>query len=480
MKGTSKMIFSFLFVSRMKQTYTLRPLRKHLRPLEVYPNNIHLFTKSHKCNEVKLAGGGRVRYAPASYATLHLRLFEYVITIQFLCGKKDVTAKGTKCYAKNAKYRFHGIFGIDHNKLMIFRGASMMSLFDSDLHELGQRADAERRRRHGNKAYYVVNAHINPTNVCRIGCPLCAFAATRGDKRAYVLTIDEMLQRAERAVGFGATQLHLVSSVHPDKPYAWYREITATLHQTFPQLWLKAWSAVEIAAFAHSMGKSYEFILSDLQSVGLSSLPGGGAEIFDAEVRKKIAPDKIPAEVWLEVHRTAHKRGIPTNAAMLFGHLETPKHRLEHLLKLRELQEATGGFDCFVPLVFHPKNTQIDVPSLSPQEILKTIAVCRLVLDNIEHIKAYWVTLGESLAQIALSYGADDFDGTVFEERIHHEAGSSTPSGLSEARLRELILGAGRKPQPITAPCALVPWDSVPWDSPNLGCEQKPEWSAAQ
>jgi len=321
-----------------------------------------------------------------------------------------------------------------------------LTLFATDLHELGKRADAERRKRHGNKTYYVVNAHINPTNVCRIGCPLCAFAAKSNDKKAYILEIDEIVHRAQRAVEFGATQLHLVSSVHPDKPYSWYRDILRVLHQTFPQLWLKAWTAVEIVAFAQSTGKSYEFILNDLQSVGLSSLPGGGAEIFDVEVRKKIAPNKIPAKIWLEVHRTAHKLGIPTNATMLFGHLETPKHRVEHLLKLRKLQEETGGFDCFVPLVFHPKNTQIDVVPISPQEILKTIAVCRLMLDNIEHIKAYWVTLGESLAQIALSYGADDIDGTVFEERIHHDAGSHAPFGLPESRLRELILGAKQSP----------------------------------
>jgi aminodeoxyfutalosine synthase len=330
-----------------------------------------------------------------------------------------------------------------HSPLTLEEG---LSLYDSDLHELGKRADDVRRKRHGNRAYYVVNAHINPTNVCRIGCPICAFAAKPDDARAYVLEVDEILRRAECAVEFGATQLHLVSSVHPDKPYDWYREILRVLHRTFPQLWLKAWTAVEIAAFAQSTKKSYEFILSDLRSVGLSSLPGGGAEIFDAEVRKKIAPDKISAETWIEVHRTAHRLGIPTNATMLFGHLETVKHRVEHLLKKPELQEETGGFDCFVPLVFHPKNTKIKVVPISPQEILKTIAVCRLMLPNIEHIKAYWITLGESLAQIALSYGADDFDGTVFGERIHHDAGSATPTGIPEDRLRELILGAGREP----------------------------------
>ena len=328
----------------------------------------------------------------------------------------------------------------------------MMTLFAAELHELGLRADAERRKRHGDKAYYVVNAHINPTNVCRIGCPLCAFAAKPGDRKAYVLEIDDILRKAQHAVECGVTQLHLVSSVHPEKPYAWYREIMRVLHQTFPQLWLKAWSAVEIAAFAQSAGKTSECILRDLQSVGLASLPGGGAEIFDPVIRHKIAPDKISAEIWLEVHRTAHKLGIPTNATMLFGHRETPQHRIEHLLKIRELQDETGGFDCFVPLVFHQKNTQLSVVPISPQEILKTIAVCRLVLDNIEHIKAYWITLGESLAQIALSYGADDFDGTAFEERIHHDAGSSTPSGLPEARLRELILGAGREPVLVSPP----------------------------
>lgn len=325
-----------------------------------------------------------------------------------------------------------------------------MTLFATDLHELGQRADAERRKRHGNKAYYVINAHINPTNVCRIGCPLCAFAVKSDDKRAYVLEIDDILRKAERAVDFGATQIHLVSSVHPDKPYVWYRDMVSALHQTFPKIWLKAWTAVEVVAFAQSIGKSFEFVLEDLRSVGLASLPGGGAEIFDSVVRQKIAPNKISAEVWLEVHRAAHKLGIPTNATMLFGHLETPQHRFDHLLKLRELQEETGGFDCFVPLVFHPKNTQISVVPISPQEILKTIAISRLVLDNFEHVKAYWITLGESLAQIALSYGADDFDGTVFGERIHHDAGALVPSGLSESRLKALILGAGWEPSRTT------------------------------
>lgn len=315
-----------------------------------------------------------------------------------------------------------------------------------DLHRLGRLADSVRRRRHGLRAYYVVNAHVNPTNLCRIGCPLCAFARREGERDAYVLELDEVLQRARRAAETGATQLHLVSGLHPDKPYAWYRDMIAAVHRLFPELRIKAWTAVEIVHFARSSGQSVEDILRELQSVGLGSLPGGGAEIFDAEIRRRIAPDKISADDWLDVHRTAHRLGIPTNASMLFGHLESIEHRVDHLLRLRRLQTETDGFDCFVPLVFHPENTKIAVLPIAPQDILRTIAVSRLLLHNFRHIKAYWVTLGESTAQIALSYGADDFDGTVLEERIHREAGSKGPQGLSEEKLRDLIVGAGLRP----------------------------------
>lgn len=322
-----------------------------------------------------------------------------------------------------------------------------MALFeDFDLHRLGQLADSVRRRYHGDRAYYTRNAHLNPTNICKIGCPLCAFAAKEGDTRAYLLDKDRIMDRARQAVEAGAVQLHLVSSVHPDRPYDWYRDMIASIHESFPALHLKAWTAVEIAHFAFSTGRSFEEILLDLRSVGLSSMPGGGAEIFDPEIRKRIAPDKISAETWLDVHRRAHRIGLSTNATMLFGHLETRAHRVGHLIRLRQLQEETGGFDCFVPLVFHARNTALDTESPAPQEILRTVAICRLMLSNIAHIKAYWITLGESLAQIALSYGADDFDGTVVEEKIHHDAGSSAPKGLTEDRLRQLILGAGRTP----------------------------------
>lgn len=325
--------------------------------------------------------------------------------------------------------------------------ADGVTLFrEFDLHEVGELADEMRKRRHGANAYYVVNAHLNPTNICRIGCPLCAFAATVGDSRAYVMEIDDVLKRVQHAVEFGATQLHIVSSVHPDKPYSWYRNIISTVHDTFPELRIKAWTAVEIAAFAESSGKSVEEILADMKSCGLQSMPGGGAEIFDETVRKIIAPNKIPGERWLDIHETAHRLGITTNASMLFGHLETLEQRVAHLIALQELQYKTSGFDCFVPLVFHPKHTKIDVQPVASQDILKTIAISRLLLSNFKHIKAYWITLGESLAQIALSYGADDLDGTILEEKIHHDAGSQSPQCLTATNLKKLIREAGRIP----------------------------------
>ncbi|MGL4593435.1 MAG: CofH family radical SAM protein [Thermoguttaceae bacterium] len=313
-----------------------------------------------------------------------------------------------------------------------------------DLHQLGKMATLIRRRFHGEKAYFTQSAHLNPTNICRLGCPLCAFGVKKDDPRAYLLDHKTIMRRVLSFVEQGATQIHLVSSVHPDLPYSWFRTILEMIHVTFPTLRLKAWTAVEINAFAESEKTDVETILNDLKSVGLSSLPGGGAEIFDMKIRNQISPKKISAAKWLDIHQTAHRLGIPTNASMLFGHIETPEDRISHLLMLQKAQKETGGFDSFVPLVFHSANTQIDVPSISVHEILKTIAISRIILSNIPHLKAYWVTLGESVAQIALSYGADDVEGPVFEERIHHEAGSKTPQTISIDRLMILVAEAGR------------------------------------
>jgi aminodeoxyfutalosine synthase len=310
-----------------------------------------------------------------------------------------------------------------------------------------------------------VNAHINPTNICSICCPLCAFAAVEGDVRGYVLEVDDILRRVQSAVNNNATQIHIVSSIHPLKPFSWYCDIISAIHSAFPKIYIKAYTAVEIANFAEMSGVSVYDVLCKLRSCGLSSLPGGGAEIFDEGVRKKIAPKKITADVWLDVHRVAHGLGIVTNASMLFGHIETFEQRVDHLIRLRDLQDESlnagqcnsnsscssyGYFDCFVPLVYHGLNTELSrstkIEPISPQYILHTIAVSRLILRNINHIKSYWVTLGESLAQVALSYGADDFDGTAFEEKIHHDAGSKTPKGLTEQKIQELITGANQIP----------------------------------
>ena len=323
-----------------------------------------------------------------------------------------------------------------------------------DLHELGILADAHKRRISGQNVYYNVNVHLNPTNICRYRCPLCAFSRDADDAKAYRLTDSEILSIVENAVQNGCSELHWVGGVPDDVPYHWYATTLQQIHRRFPELAVKAWTAVEILHFAQTTGRTTADILAELKSFGLTALPGGGAEIFAPEIRKRIAPDKPDAEAWLEVHRTAHTLGIPTNATMLFGCFESVEHRIDHLLRLRELQEESirenrpARFETFVPLVFHPQGTAFaDRKTIAAHEILRTIAISRLFLHNFPHIKAYWVTLGVELAQIALGYGADDFDGTIERERIHHDAGSQAPRGLTEQRLRELIAETGRIPQ---------------------------------
>jgi len=329
------------------------------------------------------------------------------------------------------------------------------SLFspEVDLHELGMFADTLKRQISGQNVYYSVNVHLNPTNVCRFRCPLCAFSCDANDAKAYRLTDSEILDLVENAVREGCSELHWVGGIPDDVPYSWYATTLQAIHCRFPDLAIKAWTAVEIFHFAQTTRRTVADILAELKSFGLSALPGGGAEIFAPDIRKLIAPDKPGAEAWLEVHRTAHRLGIPTNATMLFGHLESIEHRIDHLLRLRELQEESirekrpARFETFVPLVFHPQGTAFSRRTMiPPHEILRTIAISRLFLHNFPHIKAYWVTLGVELAQIALGYGADDFDGTVQRERIHHDAGSQAPVGLTEQRIQEIITETGAIP----------------------------------
>jgi aminodeoxyfutalosine synthase len=326
----------------------------------------------------------------------------------------------------------------------------------TDLHAVGELAEIVSRRKNGNVAYYNLNAHLNPTNVCAYRCALCAYSRDKDDTDAYVMDIDEILKRGREASEAGCTELHIVSGAHPEKPYAWYLDMIRELHAAYPQLHLKAWTAVEIDWFTRLTGRPVREILEEMQEAGLGSLPGGGAEIFDLEIRGQICPGKADGQTWLMVHRTAHELGMRSNATMLYGHLEDAGHRIDHLLQLRQLQDDTGGFQAFGPLAFHPENTRLsqhwqsqwhsDMRWTSPLMDLRVIAVSRLMLDNFQHVKAYWISLGIGVAQTALAYGADDLDGTVRYERIHHAAGSKTPEALTIEELRALIAETGREP----------------------------------
>lgn len=317
---------------------------------------------------------------------------------------------------------------------------------DVSLHEVGRLADAACRRLHALRVYYNINTHLNPTNVCLRGCPICAYScADQSDPRAKTLSIDEMIARAEQAERAGCSEIHIVGGIHPDKPASWYIDIVRRIHEAVPQLHIKAWTAAEIAHFARLDDRSIDAVLEELIEAGLGSLPGGGAEIFDSEIRRQICPDKIDAETWLDIHRRAHRLGLRSNATILFGHIESPRHRIDHLLRLRRLQEETGGLLCMVPLAFHPANTRFSHLKLTDAEtMLRMIAATRLVLNNVPHVKAYWVSLGVGVAQTALGYGANDLDGTVRGEKIHHEAGAASPDQLTVDRLRHLIEETGR------------------------------------
>ncbi len=316
-----------------------------------------------------------------------------------------------------------------------------------DLHAVGELADLVRKRKNGDAAYYNFNLHLNPTNVCIYRCALCAYSRDEDDPRAYTMSPADILARAQEAADAGCTELHIVGGVHPQKRFEWYLGITHDIHAAFPRLHIKAWTAVEIDHFTQITKRPVRAILEDLVAAGLGSMPGGGAEIFDSQVRSEICPRKADARTWLDIHRTAHELGLRTNASMLYGHIESIEHRVEHLTRLRDLQDTTGGFQAFVSLKFHPENTALSyLRAVSAFEDLRVVAVSRLMLDNIDHIKAYWISLGVGTAQTALAYGADDLDGTVRHERIHHDAGATSPEALSIDQLRALITEAGREP----------------------------------
>lgn len=319
----------------------------------------------------------------------------------------------------------------------------------NDLNAIGWGANLVRRRLNGRRTYYVVNAHINYTDVCANRCAFCAFSRDERDPDSYLMTVEEIVARAREIcdrVRF--TELHIVGGLHPKLGLDYYTRMLRALSNEFPGVHLQAFTAVEIEHIARKAGISVEDCLGELKEAGLGSLPGGGAEIFAKRVRDILCPDKLSAEGWLDVMRTAHRLGIRSNATMLYGHVETHEERVDHILRIRELQDETGGFLSFIALRYHPERTRLEgvEPPLRGVEDLKTVAISRLLLDNLQHIKVFWIMFGLKLAQVALSFGADDFDGTVVEEKITHRAGAETPEGLSVSRIQALITATGTEP----------------------------------
>jgi aminodeoxyfutalosine synthase len=320
---------------------------------------------------------------------------------------------------------------------------------------LGRLADHVRRRLHGDVAYFNVNRHINPTNVCvyTYNCKFCSFAALEGEAHAWQMSHEQVYEHAANQGGNEVTEFHIVGGLHPDLDLAWYEEMLRGLKTRFPDAHLKAFTAIEIGWFAKREKIAIEEVLRRLVAAGLGSLPGGGAEIFHPDVRAIICDGKLDADEWIEVHRVAHRMGLKTNCTMLYGHIEGVEHKVDHLLRLRALQDESaqqdggGGFNCFIPLAYHPENNYLGLKyHTTGQDDLRHIATARLVLDNIPHVKAYWVMVTPKLAQVALSFGADDVDGTVVEETIYHMAGAQTDQSLSRAELQRILRVAGFTP----------------------------------
>jgi len=326
---------------------------------------------------------------------------------------------------------------------------AMLCFTTPDVLHLGRLAHAVRTRMHGKTAYFNVNRHINPTNICiyTYNCKFCSFAALPGEAHAWQMSHEDVYKHAAEQGGNRVTEFHIVGGLHPELSLEWYCEMLRGLRQRFPNAHLKAFTAIEIGWFAKHEKISIEEVLTRLRDAGLGSLPGGGAEIFHPEVREIICDGKLDADEWIEVHRIAHKMGIKSNCTMLYGHVERVEHKVDHLMRLRALQDETGGFNAFIPLAYHPENNYLGLKyHTTGVDDLRHIATSRLVLDNIPHIKAYWVMITPKLSQVALSFGADDLDGTVVEETIYHMAGAQTQQMLPRPELERVVREAGFVP----------------------------------
>lgn len=315
----------------------------------------------------------------------------------------------------------------------------------NDLLGIGQMADFARRRVSGDRVYFMVNRHINPTNVCRNRCKFCAFARSEGEEGAYEMTLDTVAEAAAEGASDGAYEIHIVSGLHPQWSYDFYVDMVRRTREAVPDhVIVQAFTAVEIEHMAIIGKKSTREVLADLKDAGLDALPGGGAEIFSDRTRMAAWDKKTKSDVWLRIHGEAHELGIATNCTMLYGHIETLEERVDHLIRLRDQQDKTGGFLAFIPLAFHPANTELaDLPATTGYDDLKTLAIARLMLDNIPHIKAFWIMVGLKVAQLSTGFGVDDIDGTVVEERITHMAGATTPEMLSKEELVNMIAESG-------------------------------------
>ena len=355
-------------------------------------------------------------------------------------GARELERHALVVTREAARHAVRALLG-DDEALFLFRSHELL--------EIGELAASANRRKNGDRVYFNVNRHINHTNICVNRCAFCAFSRTADQPDAYTYDLREIEDRAREALTQGATEIHIVGGLHPDLPFAFYRDMLRRVKAVSPDLHVKAFTAVEIDYLAKIARLSVPETLRELKEAGLGSLPGGGAEIFSERVRARLCPEKISGERWLEIMEEVHRAGLKSNATMLYGHVESYADRVDHLARLRALQDETGGFQVFIPLAFQKENNplgHLKNPASGGVDDLKTLAVARLYLDNFANIKAYWVMLGEKIAQTALCFGVNDLDGTVVEEKIGHDAGAASPQAMSRDGIVNLIRQAGRLP----------------------------------
>jgi len=322
-----------------------------------------------------------------------------------------------------------------------------LALYDMDFFELGKKADEIRKKMHGKKTYFNINRHINPTNICADICKFCAYSATRKNPNQYTMSHEQIMEIVADVYSRGAKEVHIVSAHNPNTGLDWYLEIFKKIKSAYPELHVKALTAAEVDFLAREYGKSYDEILDLMVENGVDSMPGGGAEIFDEEVRDFICKGKVTSDQWFEIHRKWHERGKKSNVTMLFGHVEERKHRIDHMMGIRNLQDITGGFNAFIPLVYQRENNYLKVENfMSANEILKTMAISRIVLDNVPNLKAYWVTSTVNLALVAQEFGANDLDGTIEKESINSAAGAASANGVNLEDFIALIKNSGFTP----------------------------------